>query len=98
MKLNEHEKKLMIAGVKTLFSTVERDSGEARYYADIYARLTELEELDAVATDFVKKFTDKVLDRIALMNNDGITSEEARLRATALNDIYVGIKEKVNVK
>lgn len=98
MKLNHNELSLIIAGVKTLYSTVPKDSGEARYYADVYARLTEQPELDSVAKDFVLKFTDKVLERVALVKEDGITSEEARLRASALKDIYVGIKEKLNVK
>lgn len=98
VSLTNQEKGIIVAGLKTLFSSVPRESQEALYYADVYARITELEELDAVGLDFVSKFTDKILERTNKLMNDAINTEEARLRASVVNDIYVGIKEKINVK
>jgi hypothetical protein len=97
MKLNFNEKQVLIAGVKTLYSTVEAGSQDARYYADIFLRLSEQDDIDDTAIEFVDKFTDKVLERTSkLAQSSGVNTEEARLRASVVHDIYVGIKEKVN--
>lgn len=98
VKLTPQELNLVVAGVKTLYSSVDKTSGEARYYADIYARLTEQEELDEIAQNFVTQFTDRLLESVRKVKYDGISSTEARLRAEVIEEIYVGIKDKVNGK
>jgi hypothetical protein len=98
VKLNEQELHLVTACVKALFKTVDPASGEARHYADVYARLTEQTELDEISKPFVLNLVTKVLERLGKVKDDPISSTEARLRAEVVEEIYVGIKEKINGK
>lgn len=72
-----------------------KEQNDLIFYADVILRVTEQEHLDEVALPFVEVLVDKILDKTEKLKTSGLCTEEALLRASVVQELYAGIKRKI---
>lgn len=96
VKLDQDEKKLVTAAIKSLYSTAT-DETEQRVYADLYLRIEEQDFLDKDCIKFLTILCDKVVKKVDKVTSSGVITNEALLRAEVVKELFAGIQRKVVV-